>query len=151
MRKLSLFAASVTVAAATLSPLTAGAADVPKFVADTAHTVPAPMPGATWTVNADESNYDPAKELSFVVLETEGGTGSSPKQLMLFHFGEYLGTGTVHNVGYQRIVDAGDNYVSVAYGTPGASNADVIWHEPVVYEWVGDHVDMHGSIPGHEN
>ncbi|MEJ5997605.1 LppP/LprE family lipoprotein [Corynebacterium sp. H130] len=149
MNKLSLFAASVTVAAATLSPLSAGANEVPPYVVEASHTIPAPAEGADWIVDEQESNFEPTRELSYVVLETEMGTASSPKQLMLFHYGQYLGTGTIHHVGYQRIVGFGDNYVTVEYGTPGQSNADVIWHEPVTYEFVGGHVEMHGTIPGH--
>src|ERR1700754_1322404 len=41
-----------------------------------------------------ESNYDPCADLSTVLVTIEGATGSSPIQALMFHRGEFLGTGT---------------------------------------------------------
>ncbi len=39
------------------------------------------------------SNYNPCATLSAVIITIEGATGSSPEQALLFHNGNYVGTG----------------------------------------------------------
>lgn len=45
-----------------------------------------------WSTSISDTSYDPCAELSYALLDIEGATGSSPTQVMLFHFGEYIGT-----------------------------------------------------------
>lgn len=48
----------------------------------------------TWAASSsDTSNYDANVELSWIVVGAQGGT-DGPYHIMLFHYGEYLGTGT---------------------------------------------------------
>ncbi|MCI9889946.1 LppP/LprE family lipoprotein [Micrococcales bacterium 31B] len=46
------------------------------------------------------AHFDPCLDLSYVIVETEGGTGSSPSHVALFHRGEYIGTATRDAYGY---------------------------------------------------
>ena len=50
-----------------------------------------------------ESNYDPCADLSTVLVTIEGATGSSPIQALMFHRGEFLGTGTWKAYGFTSL------------------------------------------------
>ncbi len=50
-----------------------------------------------------ESNYDPCADLSTVLVTIEGATGSSPVQALMFHRGEFLGTGTWKAYGFTSL------------------------------------------------
>ena len=47
-------------------------------------------------------NYDPCVSLSVALVPTAMGTGSSPVQALMFHYGEYVGSPTGQGVGYLR-------------------------------------------------
>ncbi len=50
-----------------------------------------------------ESNYDPCADLSAVLVTIEGATGSSPIQALMFHRGQFLGTGTWKAYGFTSL------------------------------------------------
>lgn len=84
-----------------------------------------PLTGANWDSTPVDSNYDPCAELSTILVTTDGGTGSSPVQALLFHRGEYLGTGTSRAYGFTSLdaaASTGDTVV-LTYKIPGECNA----------------------------
>ena len=59
--------------------------------------IAATIPDARWgadTTWPGGSNYDPCADLSTVLITIERATGSSPMQALMFHRGNFLGTGT---------------------------------------------------------
>lgn len=101
-RKLTLAAAAAVGLSAALAPAANAApstdslgpppADCEVDTAALAEETPAPegmddFPG--WTVG---DTSDPCGNLGYVVLDTEGGTGSSPNTIVLFHRGETVPT-----------------------------------------------------------
>lgn len=56
-------------------------------------------PGWQWDAeSADTDGYDPCADLSWISISIKGATGSSPRAIMLFHRGDYLGTATDDSV-----------------------------------------------------
>jgi hypothetical protein len=109
--------------------------------------IPPPLPGALWV--SEESNFDGCADFTYVALATEGGTVSSPHQLLFFHRDEFLGTGTACNLPYQQITGATDDQVDVTYHyiVGDEPNADPQGEVSVSYRWDGVGVDMIGELP----
>lgn len=104
-----------------------------------------PLTGAKWDTTPVDSNYDPCAELSTILVTTEGGTGSSPVQALLFHRGQYLGTGTSKAYGFTSLdaaASSGDTVV-LTYKVPGECNActPAAIHS-ARYRWNGDRAVM---------
>ncbi|MDO4685334.1 MAG: LppP/LprE family lipoprotein [Corynebacterium sp.] len=51
-------------------------------------------PDNRWSMNSPTDTYDPCKDLSWIVLEIDRATGSSPDQVMFFNNGVYIGQAT---------------------------------------------------------
>ncbi|WP_156614130.1 LppP/LprE family lipoprotein [Mycobacterium sp. 852002-51961_SCH5331710] len=104
-----------------------------------------PLTGAPWDSTPVDSNYDPCSELSTILVTTEGGTGSSPVQALLFHRGEYVGTGTSKAYGFTSLDSAAssDDMVVLNYKVPGECNAcaPAAIHS-ARYRWNGDRAVM---------
>jgi hypothetical protein len=109
--------------------------------------IPPPVPGALWV--SEESNFDGCADFTYVALATEGGTVSSPHQLLFFHRDEFLGTGTACNLPYQQITGATDDQVDVSYRyiVGDEANADPQGQVSVSYRWTGSGVEMIGELP----
>ena len=107
-----------------------------------------PARGATWTFGG-RTNFDPCADLSYALAETAGGTGSSPIHIMLFHRGDYTGTGTLCAFGRTEVVDATSDRVTVTYLYPRGmeSNAAATGLAQVNYVWNGNGVTMNGALP----
>ncbi|WP_157110371.1 LppP/LprE family lipoprotein [Nocardia anaemiae] len=97
-----------------------------------------------------EGTYDPCVTLSAVIITVEGATGSSPNQVLLFHKGEFVGTGTRESLGFTAL-DPGrttDDTVGVIYKTPGSCNACPDGTPtPVQFHWDGKQVQTIGTPP----
>ena len=106
--------------------------------------------GYVWTYEGD-SNYDPCTALSYARLDVEGGTGSSPVQVMLFHEGDYIGTATECAFGFTTIVEATNDAVTVEYRWPreGDANAAPSGAATVTYRWDSgaEAVQQEGELP----
>lgn len=109
--------------------------------------------GWPWDTNyASTDGYDPCQPLSWIVLPIEGGTSSSPYQIMLFHQGQYLGTATSEAYGFspdvQRLDDAS---IQVTWRWPqeGESNAAASGRTTAQFRWddARDKVVMTGDVP----
>ena len=91
---------------------------------------------SSWTVDS-LSTYDPCAALSWVTL-SGGGTGSSPRQQMLFHHGNYLGTTTSTPIGFHpAAVRLSDSSIQVTYtyDKDGESNAEASGRAVSTYAW----------------
>lgn len=102
--------------------------------------------------SAETDGYDPCAALSWIVLPIEGGTGSSPYQIMLFHDGLYLGTATKEAYGFHPEVSrTGDDAVEVTWTWPrdGESNAGASGKSTAQFRWDEDtsSVAMTGAVP----
>ena len=106
---------------------------------------PEPSTGADWESTPLYSNYDPCADLSTILVMVERGTGSSPVQALMFHRGDYLGTGTSTAYGFTSLDSAAstDDTVVLDYKIPGACNAcpPAAVHS-VRFQWQGDRVVM---------
>ncbi|ORM37700.1 hypothetical protein BFL43_03280 [Williamsia sp. 1135] len=130
------------------SPLSSATCDVDTVTIDSAIAqIAPPMPGVGWVEG--ESNVNTCASLTYVTLDTEGGTVSSPYQLLLFHDGEFLGTGTSCNLSYQTVAATTDDRIDVRYRylVGDEANADPQGEAYVSYHWNGSGVDMLGELP----
>lgn len=76
----------------------------------------------TWATSpSDTSNYDANVELSWIVVGAQGGT-DGPYHIMLFHYGEYLGTGTYDPLyGKPNVSRTAANQISATHSADKAS------------------------------
>ena len=91
-----------------------------------------------WLEGADTSTYDECADLSWITLEIEGATASSPVQIMLFHRGEYIGTTASEPIGfYPDVVRVDDATIEVTYTWPkeGEANAEASGSSVSVFTW----------------
>lgn len=87
---------------------------------------------------ADTSTYDECAALSWIVLELEGGTASSPYQIMLFHNGRYIGVTSNQAIGFwPYVVRLDDATVEVTYTWPQdwESHAEASGRSVSVFTW----------------
>ena len=112
--------------------------------ADTAKIAP-PFPGRGWVV---WRTGNLCGTLGYAELATEGGTGSSPTQLLLYNNGQFLGTGITCNALGQVSGSTADS-VTVGYRWPigDDSNSNMRGRATVTYQWNGSSVDMIGALP----
>lgn len=114
-------------------------------VATDAARIAQPFPDNAWAV---WQTGNLCGTLGYAELVTEGGTGSSPTQLLLYNEGRFLGTGiTCNSLGH--VTDATDDSVSVEYRWPVGddSNANMRGRATVTFHWNGSSVDMLGELP----
>lgn len=108
-----------------------------------------------WAWNTDYAyvdGYDPCAALSWIVLPIEGGTSSSPYQIMLFHKGEFLGTATAKAYGFSpEITRVDDATLAVTYrfAHPGDTNANPTGRAEATFTWdaAQNKVVMSGQTP----
>lgn len=119
-------------------------------ITDNLSTVPPAQqaPGIPWTYLGD-SNYDPCAGLSYAVVDIEGGTGSSPQQVMLFHRGAYIGTATECAFGFTSVTAATGDSVTVEYRWPrdGDTDAAPSGSASATFNWNGTEVVISGELP----
>ncbi|MEJ6550281.1 LppP/LprE family lipoprotein [Corynebacterium sp. USCH3] len=102
-----------------------------------------------WAVT---DGYDSCADLSWIILPIEGGTASSPYQIMLFHDGRYLGTATSEAYGfYPTVSRVDDATLSVTWHWPrdGESNAGASGESTAQFTWdaASGSVSMSGEVP----
>lgn len=104
-----------------------------------------------WVIReASTDPIDACPDLSYLVVDVAGATGSSPTQILFFHHGTYLGTGTARATAFTTVVGV----------TPDSVNAQYRWlvgDEPssspqggpstVTYTWNGSGVTADGQFP----
>jgi hypothetical protein len=101
---------------------------------------------------AETDGYDSCADLSWIILPIEGGTVSSPYQIMLFHDGGYLGTATSEAYGfYPTVSRVDDATISVTWHWPrkGESNAGASGESTAQFTWdaATGSVAMSGEVP----
>lgn len=106
---------------------------------------PEPKTGRGWSSNPIGGNYNPCVDLSTILVMIQGGTASSPVQALMFHRGQYVGTGTSKAYGFTSLNAARttDETVVLDYAMPGQCDACAPASVTSVrYQWQGDHVQM---------
>lgn len=96
------------------------------------------------------SNYNPCATLSAVIITVEAATGSSPDQALLFHNGNYVGTGTSKAYGFTSLNAAQTTDDTVALNYKDGRNVCTACPGPITtvrYQWQGDHVAMLDPAP----
>lgn len=113
-----------------------------------------PEPGYPWDTNPAyrSGNYDPCATLSAIRLLIRGATGSSPAQIMLFHEGVYVGTGTREpwSMAEVDVAASTDDTVVVRYGYLRPwddSLAGASGRATVRFTWAGASVRMLDDLP----
>lgn len=101
---------------------------------------------------ADPNTYDPCAPLSWIVLPIEGGTASSPYQIMLFHSGDYIGTTAEKAYGFwPEVIRLDTSSIEVTYSYPqgGDSNANPSGSAVATFTWNDEtqSVDLEGELP----
>ncbi len=115
--------------------------------------IAATIPDARWgadTTWPGGSNYDPCADLSTVLITIERATGSSPMQALMFHRGNFLGTGTTKDYSFISLNRAASNGNTVALDYKDGRNVCTACRGPVTtvrYQWQGDHVVMLDPAP----
>ena len=129
---------------------TCGASGAEAAVSAHLADVPGVADPSSWTVE-DSDGYDSCADLSWITL-IGGGTGSSPRQQMLFHEGDYLGTTTSKPIGFhpatQRLTDSSIQ-VTYTYVKGNESNAEARGRAVSTYTWNPDteSIDHAGEWP----
>ncbi|WP_235933428.1 LppP/LprE family lipoprotein [Corynebacterium qintianiae] len=105
-----------------------------------------------WDPDTAFAGYDPCANLSWAVVTIEGGTASSPYQIMLFHKGDYLGTATLDSFGFAPgVTQVDDSTIDVVFRhpEPGDTNADPKGRNYATFTWSdAEHrVIMTGDAP----
>jgi hypothetical protein len=109
-----------------------------------------------WAWNRDprsfdrSSNFNPCATLSAVVITIEHGTASSSDQALLFHNGNYVGTGTSTAYGFTSVNAAQTTDDTVALNYKDGRNVCTACPGPITtvrYQWQGDHVAMLDPAP----
>lgn len=111
---------------------------------------PDPSTGAAWDPAPVDSNFDACADLSTVLVMVAGGTGSSPMQALMFHRGEYLGTGTSKAYSFTSLDAAAstDDTVVLTYRSGQSCTAcDDGVVAAVRYHWDGNQVQMLDPAP----
>lgn len=108
--------------------------------------VPADSRGFPWTADyAETDGYDPCAVLSWITISIEGGTASSPYQIMLFHHGQYIGTTASDSIGFHpdvvRLSDC-EIQVTYMYTRDGEANAEASGRSASTFTWD----DASGSV-----
>lgn len=98
-----------------------------------ADETPGPFPDVGWTVGATGNLCG---NLGYLFLETEGGTGSSPTKVLLYHHGQQVATQPRDDV---RVLlgGTGDAHVSLKFQQPLPEDqpAAAISYATTVYVW----------------
>lgn len=100
-----------------------------------------PLPGYNQPWRLADSGYDSCAALSWMTVTIEGATVSSPYHILLFHNGEYLGTGTFEAYGFApRIKQVSDSEIAVTYRWPraGEGNAEASGTTRAGFHWDED-------------
>lgn len=95
-------------------------------------------------------NFDSCATLSAVFLGLNIGTGGTPRHVLLFHKGSYVGPATPDAHSYVSLDEAltTDDTVVLKYGTVGSCSACPDMTFTIVrFQWQGDHVQMIGAPP----
>lgn len=116
--------------------------------------VPAPQSPWTWAPlgSYGTHDYDPCAVLSSIVISDAQGTVSTPCHVMLFHYGEFVGTATPTAYAYEPdVIPFGDSGVEITYPyfTTGDSHADPSGKAVAWFTWNDDtqSIDMTGELP----
>lgn len=131
------------------APVQCGVDSSSPAITDAVTRLEADRPGEGSWAFAGDSNYDPCADLSYAVVDKPGGTVSSPMQLMFFHNGDYVGTGTWCALPFTAVTGTTDDAVHVEYRWPrgGDANANPTGRASTTYRWDGDQVRMDPSLP----
>lgn len=111
-------------------------------------SVPTDGPGYRWVTGA--ANFDSCNDISYMELDTQGATVSSPQQLLIFNRDmRFIGTGIKCNVGYQEVIGASRDRITVQYRylTGDEPLAAPQGSTQVTFRWNGSRVVMDGSLP----
>lgn len=127
--------------------------DAHSAIADAIAELPPPLTvpaDARWNPLPDRHNYDPEAKIWAAEISVERATGSSPKQVLLFHDHEFLGTATDANLGFTELLLAGctDSVVCVQFPIKDKSKpnaAPPIKVRTVRYRWLNDEVVRFGD------
>lgn len=118
------------------------------------NAVPTVPQGWPWNHNPrsfdPNSNYNPCATLSAVIITVEGATGSSPDQAVLFHKGNYVGTGTSQAYAFTSLNAAQTTDDTLALNYKDGRNVCTACPGPITtvrYQWQGDHVAMLDLAP----
>lgn len=99
-----------------------------------------------WARQSVDSNYDSCADLSSIVVTIERATGSSPEQALMFHRGQYLGTGTSYAYPFTSIDHAASTNDTVVLRykdyKAAACTACPAPITSVRFQWQGDRVLM---------
>ena len=107
--------------------------------------------GHEWAL-VDSSHFDPCAGLSWQTISVKSATASSPHHIMLFHYGEYIGTATAEPYAFSPDVEqVNGNEISVTYHWPqeGDANAAPTGTSKANFRWdeAQNKVFMSGDVP----
>lgn len=110
-----------------------------------------PFLDRTWIART-APGYDPCQPLSYIIVGIDGATVSSPYHIMLYHYGEYLGTATAKPQGFGPLVDQTSSHsiaVEYKFAYPDEANAEASGRTHATFTWddAQRKVVMTGDVP----
>lgn len=107
--------------------------------------------GHEWAL-VDSTHFDPGAELSWQTISIKGATASSPHHIMLFHYGQYIGTATAEPYAFTPDVDqVNGSEIAVTYHwlQEGDANAAPTGTTKANFRWdeAQNKVIMSGDVP----
>ena len=116
------------------------------------NSVPTVPQGWPWSHEPQsfQGNYNPCATLSVALITVEGATGSSARQALLFHKGDYVGTGTSKAYAFTSLNTAQTTDDTVVLNYKDGRNVCTACPGPITsvrYQWQGDHVAMLDPAP----
>lgn len=104
-----------------------------------------------WAIReASTDPIDACPDLSYLQVDVQYATAGSPTQILFFHHGTYLGTGTAAATSYTSVIDVTPDAVTARYRW-------IVGDEPfsspqggpstVTYRWNGSGVTAEGQFP----
>jgi hypothetical protein len=109
-----------------------------------------PATGWKWSNVPQASNYDPCADLSTVLVSVDGATGSSPEQALMFHRGNYVGTGTPKAYPFTSLVARASTHDTVVLSYASGQTCTACDDGKVTtvrYRWDGNGVQMLDPAP----
>jgi hypothetical protein len=127
-------------------------AGVPPTVSADMRRIAPPITGSTWKVSSVGGN--PCSGLGWVEVFPVAATTGPPRQLLIYHDGQFLGTGIRCQTRYpEYVTEPQGDRIPVTYRFPDpsdplqATTQNPVGVANVTFRWNGSRIVMEGSLP----
>lgn len=105
-------------------------------------------PDNRWSMTSPTDTYEPCADLSWITVETERGTGHSPRQVMFFHDGVYAGHALEEAAGATMRVERSSDDL-LRFSMCDHAEGKLTTCTPSVFFWndEADRLEHYGPLP----